>query len=66
MRFDHARSGELLCVGFAAESQDLLAHAQAKLERKGVPLIVGNIGPAAFGRAIALYGANTTFPSCRS
>ncbi|MCW5629741.1 MAG: bifunctional phosphopantothenoylcysteine decarboxylase/phosphopantothenate--cysteine ligase CoaBC [Burkholderiaceae bacterium] len=45
-----ARSGELLCVGFAAESQDLLAHAQAKLERKGVPLIVGNIGPAAFGQ----------------
>ncbi|MCZ4314092.1 bifunctional phosphopantothenoylcysteine decarboxylase/phosphopantothenate--cysteine ligase CoaBC [Comamonadaceae bacterium G21597-S1] len=45
-----ARSGELLCVGFAAESQDLLAHAQAKRERKGVPLIVGNIGPAAFGQ----------------
>jgi len=38
------------CVGFAAESHDLIAHARAKRERKGVPLIVGNIGPATFGR----------------
>lgn len=45
-----ARSGELFCVGFAAESRDLLAHAQAKRQRKGVPLLVGNIGPATFGR----------------
>jgi phosphopantothenoylcysteine decarboxylase/phosphopantothenate--cysteine ligase len=37
-------------VGFAAESHDLVAHARAKRERKGVPLIVGNIGPATFGR----------------
>ena len=38
------------CVGFAAESHDLVRHARAKRERKGVPLIVGNIGPATFGR----------------
>lgn len=38
------------CVGFAAESHDLLAHATAKRERKGVPLIVANLGPATFGR----------------
>jgi phosphopantothenoylcysteine decarboxylase/phosphopantothenate--cysteine ligase len=38
------------CVGFAAESQDLAHHAREKLERKGVPLIVGNLGPATFGR----------------
>ena len=38
------------CVGFAAESQELAKHARAKLERKGVPLIVGNLGPATFGR----------------
>ena len=37
------------CVGFAAESQDLLKHARDKLVRKNVPLIVGNIGPSAFG-----------------
>lgn len=38
------------CVGFAAESHDLLAYATAKRERKGVPLIVANLGPATFGR----------------
>ena len=45
-----ARSGVLFCVGFAAESHDLLAHATAKRVRKGVPLLVGNIGPATFGQ----------------
>ena len=45
-----ARSQALFCVGFAAESEDLLAHAQAKRERKGVPLLVGNIGPDTFGQ----------------
>ncbi len=45
-----ARQGRLYCVGFAAESHDLAAHAQAKRERKGVPLLVGNIGPDTFGR----------------
>ncbi len=45
-----AQSGALYCVGFAAESHDLLAHAQAKRLRKGVPLLVGNIGPATFGK----------------
>ena len=47
---ERARSGALYCVGFAAESHDLLAHAQAKRARKGVPLLVGNIGPDTFGR----------------
>jgi phosphopantothenoylcysteine decarboxylase/phosphopantothenate--cysteine ligase len=45
-----AQSGELFCVGFAAESHDLLAHATAKRIRKGVPLLVGNIGPDTFGQ----------------
>ncbi len=44
------QSGELFCVGFAAESHDLLANAQAKRLRKGVPLLVANIGPATFGQ----------------
>ena len=43
-------STKLYCVGFAAESEDLLRHARDKLERKGVPLVVGNLGPATFGR----------------
>ena len=47
---DRAKNGMLYCVGFAAESQDLLANAQAKRLRKGVPLLVGNIGPATFGQ----------------
>ena len=38
------------CVGFAAESHDLARHAREKRLRKGVPLIVGNVGPATFGR----------------
>jgi phosphopantothenoylcysteine decarboxylase/phosphopantothenate--cysteine ligase len=44
-----AQRGDLYCVGFAAESHDLLKHATVKRERKGVPLLVGNIGPATFG-----------------
>ena len=47
---ERARSGRLFCVGFAAESHDLAAHAKAKLTRKGVPLMVGNIGPLTFGQ----------------
>lgn len=56
-----AQSGALYCVGFAAESHDLLAHATAKRLRKGVPLLVGNIGPATFGKddnALLLVDAN--------
>lgn len=38
------------CVGFAAESEDLEANGAAKREKKGVPLLVGNIGHETFGR----------------
>jgi phosphopantothenoylcysteine decarboxylase/phosphopantothenate--cysteine ligase len=47
---DRAQQGQLYCVGFAAESDNLLAHASAKRVRKNVPLLVGNIGPATFGQ----------------
>jgi phosphopantothenoylcysteine decarboxylase / phosphopantothenate---cysteine ligase len=60
---ERARDGALYCVGFAAESHDLLAHAQAKRARKGVPLLVGNIGPATFGQddnALLLVDAQST------
>ena len=49
------------CVGFAAESHDLLKHAREKRARKNVPLIVANLGPATFGRddnALTLVDAN--------
>lgn len=49
-RTERARAGRLYCVGFAAESENLLEHASAKRERKDVPLLVGNIGPATFGQ----------------
>jgi phosphopantothenoylcysteine decarboxylase/phosphopantothenate--cysteine ligase len=58
-----AQSGVLFCVGFAAESHDLQKHAQAKREKKGVPLLVGNIGPATFGsdeNALLLVDAQGT------
>jgi phosphopantothenoylcysteine decarboxylase / phosphopantothenate---cysteine ligase len=58
-----AQNGKLFCVGFAAESHDLLANAQAKRVRKGVPLLVGNIGPATFGQddnALLLVDAHGT------
>ncbi len=42
--------GRPYCVGFAAESHDLAFHAREKLVRKNVPLVVGNLGPATFGR----------------
>ncbi len=45
-----ALSGALFCVGFAAESHDLVKHATAKRKRKGIPLLVGNIGPLTFGQ----------------
>ena len=47
---DRAQQGQLYCVGFAAESDNLVAHASAKRVRKNVPLLVGNIGPATFGQ----------------
>jgi len=58
-----ARNGELYCVGFAAESHDLEAHAKAKRLKKNVPLLVGNIGPDTFGRddnALLLVDAQGT------
>jgi phosphopantothenoylcysteine decarboxylase / phosphopantothenate---cysteine ligase len=49
-RSDRAKQGALYCVGFAAESEDLEANAKAKRIRKGIPLLVGNIGPSTFGQ----------------
>lgn len=38
------------CVGFAAESQDLIKHGAEKRQRKNVPLLIGNLGPQTFGK----------------
>ena len=37
-------------ASLAAESHDLVNNAQAKRVRKGIPLLVGNIGPLTFGQ----------------
>ena len=53
------------CVGFAAESEKLEQHAREKLQRKNIPLIVGNLGPATFGRddnALLLVDAEHSRP----
>lgn len=38
------------CVGFAAESENLLQYGEVKRIRKNVPLLVGNIGHDTFGK----------------
>jgi phosphopantothenoylcysteine decarboxylase/phosphopantothenate--cysteine ligase len=43
-------SGWPYCVGFAAESENLLEFGAVKREKKGIPLLVGNIGPQTFGQ----------------
>ncbi|MBC7514342.1 MAG: bifunctional phosphopantothenoylcysteine decarboxylase/phosphopantothenate--cysteine ligase CoaBC [Herminiimonas sp.] len=37
------------CIGFAAESENLLQHGSEKRLKKNVPLLVGNIGHHTFG-----------------
>ncbi|KLN55739.1 bifunctional phosphopantothenoylcysteine decarboxylase/phosphopantothenate--cysteine ligase CoaBC [Variovorax paradoxus] len=62
-RSERAQSRKLFCVGFAAESENLVEHAKAKRERKGIPLLVGNIGPLTFGQddnALLLVDATST------
>ena len=43
------RKSKPYCVGFAAETDWLGKHCKEKRVRKGIPMIVGNIGPATFG-----------------
>ena len=54
-------SGWPYCVGFAAESEQLETYGAAKRERKGIPLLVGNIGHHTFGQdenTIMLFDEN--------
>ncbi len=45
-----ALPGRPYCVGFAAESENLLQYGAAKRVKKNVPLLVGNIGHSTFGQ----------------
>ena len=38
------------CVGFAAESEQLMRYGEEKRKRKNIPLLVGNIGHNTFGK----------------
>jgi phosphopantothenoylcysteine decarboxylase/phosphopantothenate--cysteine ligase len=38
------------CVGFAAETEDLMANAQAKRRKKGIPLLAANLAHETFGK----------------
>ncbi|RZT41217.1 bifunctional phosphopantothenoylcysteine decarboxylase/phosphopantothenate--cysteine ligase CoaBC [Cupriavidus agavae] len=56
-----ARADAPYCVGFAAESENLEQYGEQKRQRKGVPLLVGNIGHHTFGlddNEIVLFDAN--------
>lgn len=49
------------CVGFAAETENLEAYAQAKRRKKKVPLLAANLAQEAFGRddnALTLFDDN--------
>ena len=56
-----ARADAPYCVGFADESENLEQYGEQKRKRKGVPLLVGNIGHRTFGlddNEIVLFDAN--------
>ncbi|MDA0276710.1 MAG: bifunctional phosphopantothenoylcysteine decarboxylase/phosphopantothenate--cysteine ligase CoaBC [Proteobacteria bacterium] len=53
------------CVGFAAETEKVEAHARAKRLKKGVPLIAANLAQAAMGaddNSITLFDAKGRHP----
>lgn len=45
-----ALTNKPFCVGFAAESENLITNGTKKRIQKNIPLLVGNIGPKTFGR----------------
>jgi len=60
-----ARRNAPFCVGFAAESEKVAAHATQKRLKKGVPLIAANLAPEALGaddNAITLFDARGRHP----
>ena len=44
-----AQANAPFCVGFAAESENVIEYAQAKRLKKNIPLIIANQGPSTFG-----------------
>jgi phosphopantothenoylcysteine decarboxylase/phosphopantothenate--cysteine ligase len=57
------------CVGFAAESENLLDYGAAKRVKKNIPLLVGNIGHQTFGKddnELVLFDAQGQYPLPRA
>lgn len=57
------------CVGFAAESENLLEYGAAKRVMKNIPLLVGNIGHQTFGKddnELVLFDAQGQYPLPRA
>lgn len=58
-----------LCVGFAAESENLADYAQAKRAKKGLPMIVANLVQDAVGKdenAVTIYDDEGAHPIARA
>jgi phosphopantothenoylcysteine decarboxylase/phosphopantothenate--cysteine ligase len=57
------QKGKPYCVGFAAESDRLGLNTKEKRVHKGIPMIVGNIGPSTFGsemNSVLIVDASTS------
>lgn len=53
------------CVGFAAETENLHTHAQAKRQRKNIPVIIGNLAQKSMDAAdteLIIFDAHGTHP----
>jgi len=64
-----ALSSPPYCVGFAAESENLLDYGAAKRVKKNIPLLVGNIGHQTFGKddnELVLFDAQGQYPLPRA
>jgi phosphopantothenoylcysteine decarboxylase/phosphopantothenate--cysteine ligase len=48
-----AQSGQLFCVGFAAETENVISLAQEKRQTKKIPLMIANQGPTTFDQDTA-------------
>lgn len=64
-----ARPNPPFCVGFAAETERLSEHAEAKRQRKMLPLLVGNLAQTTLGRPdaeLVLFDAAGAHPLPRA
>jgi phosphopantothenoylcysteine decarboxylase / phosphopantothenate---cysteine ligase len=46
----HINPSKTLCIGFAAETENIIEYGRKKLHSKNIPLVVANHGPSTFGQ----------------